>query len=453
MKKKVKRKLKWQAIFNTFSVILCLSVGFYYLGRLIYYKIDSTKKEVFDTTFYLRIIEQNDTYELHNSLVKENNTYRFTGKVNNNYVKYKGYNWRIIKINSDNSITMITDDTITSLAFGASLSSNILPYLNKTDVSNTGIFESSLETEDLLNTKICSTTFTKIEDSDCFDYNKDYKIGVLSIADYLEAGSKDSYLNNDTYFWSSNAYDKDKSWFIADDGRISNDEKNSKLGIRPVITIDGKMTVIDGNGTAETPYIIEEKEYKTLSDAYIGNYLSFNNTIWKIVAKDEDKIKIVSEECLKDSDGKCMTSIFSDYSNTINLNRKELMYYLNNTFYNTIKGKENIVAGAFYTGTYSLDTNDYRSVLSKTTNLKIGFLSAADLFAYEIPNTFLLTASPINDLNIYSVSDTNSLYDNIVTQELNIRPALYLKASLNIKKGDGSYVAPFTLGDDTDEEN
>ena len=41
MGKKKKVVLKKQMIFNVISIIMVLSIGFYYLGRLIYYKIDS----------------------------------------------------------------------------------------------------------------------------------------------------------------------------------------------------------------------------------------------------------------------------------------------------------------------------------------------------------------------------------------------------------------------------
>ena len=57
-----------------------------------------------------------------------------------------------------------------------------------------------------------------------------------------------------------------------------------------------------------------------------------------------------------------------------------------------------------------------------------------------------MTTSPNNNLSIYSVSENYGLYENMVTEELNIRPAIYLKASISIESGDGTYLAPYQLG-------
>lgn len=451
MKKRTKRKIKKQAIFNAISIIFVLTVGIYYIGRLIYAYIDSNKKIVLSNELAQRIIDQNDTYELHSTFIKSNNIYRFIGDADTNYLRYKGYLWRIIRINKDNSVTMITEDSISSLAYGKSLETNILPWLNKKE-GTIGLFENSLENANLVPTKICIDTFKDIEVSGCFETNNDYNIGLLSIDDYLKAGSNNSYLNNNSSFWTSNSYDNEKAWYIANDGLISNDLINSKYGIRPIITLKGNEKVYAGNGTSESPYLIEKKEYQTLNDTYIGQYLTYNNTLWKIVSKEKDKIKIVSDTCLLDKDNKCLEMSFSQYTNAFNTSRKELLYYLNNTYYNTIDHKEYIVSGPFYSGHFSLTNNDYLPITKSQVNFKVGMLSAADLFAYEVPNTFLLTSDGANDLNIFSVNENKALYESIITQELNIRPALYLKSDIKINNGDGSYLAPFEIGDVNNEK-
>ena len=58
MGKKKKVVLKKQMIFNVISIIMVLSIGFYYLGRLIYYKIDSEKEIVYSDLLAKRLIEE-----------------------------------------------------------------------------------------------------------------------------------------------------------------------------------------------------------------------------------------------------------------------------------------------------------------------------------------------------------------------------------------------------------
>jgi len=450
MGKKKKVVLKKQMIFNVISIIMVLSIGFYYLGRLIYYKIDSEKEIVYSDLLAKRLIEEDysNIYNNERELSYVNGIYRYVGDVEYNHVKYKGFLWRVVRINEDNSVTLITEDSISSLSYSGSLQNYILAWLNEKKEKNTGIFEKSLETKqnELLNTKMCNDVFSELELAGCFEPNSELKIGILSVYDYLEANANESYLNNGTRFWTSNSSDETNAWFVAEDGRLSFDSYTNKYGIRPVITISGDKKILDGNGTADSPYILEDKKVSTLENAYVGSYLTFNDSLWKIVSKEEEKIKIVSEECIKDENGECISKYYSRYSNEIDIDGEELIDYLNHEYYQSIKQKEFMVTGKFYTGTYSLTENNYRTCFDYTHQLSVGFLSAAEIFAYEMPNTFLMTTSPNNNLSIYSVSENYGLYENMVTEELNIRPAIYLKASISIESGDGTYLAPYQLG-------
>ena len=117
-KKKKKRKIKKQLIFNLISIFLIAIFGTYYLGRLMYYKKESEKVIVYSDVLAEQIVERIYKYDVNPTLVKKNGIYRYVNDANNNYVKFMGYTWRIIKINSDNTITMITEDPIISLAYG-----------------------------------------------------------------------------------------------------------------------------------------------------------------------------------------------------------------------------------------------------------------------------------------------------------------------------------------------
>ncbi len=445
--KKSRRKIKKQLIFNLISIIFLLGCVTYYVGRLIYYYKESQKPVVYSDLLYERIIDENDTYDLKTSFIELNGIYRFVGNVNNNYVKYKGFLWRVIRINQDHSITMVSEDTITSLAYGSDLNTIILPYLNKGEDNTSGIFENALEDDkDLVKNKVCLDRFNDISIAGCYETTYDYKIGLLSLDDYLKAGANESYLVNETTFWTSNRYNSENVWYIASDGLVSNNLNNTKLGIRPVITLSDQTKVLGGEGISENPYLIDNVSLNKLTDAYIGNYVTFNDTLWRIVAKDKDKVKLVSTECIKNGE-ECLSIAYSNYSNKISTSDKtNLMYYLNKTYLNSLKDNALIVSGPFYTGTYSLTTNDYRTVLKNTANLKVGMLSVADLFAYEVPNTFLLTTDIANESAIFSVNANKGLYESMTTQKLNVRPVIYLKGDIEIKSGNGTYLSPLTLG-------
>ena len=143
-KKKTKRKIKKQLIFNLISIFIIAIFGTYYLGRLIYFKKESEKQVVYSDILAKRIVERIYKYDVNPSLIKKNNIYRYVNDASDNYVKFMGYNWRIVKINQDNTITMITEDPIISLAYGNITSytdSQINRWLNPYDAEKyTGIF-------------------------------------------------------------------------------------------------------------------------------------------------------------------------------------------------------------------------------------------------------------------------------------------------------------------------
>lgn len=443
--KKLKR-INIQTIFHIFSILFILSVSFYFIGRFIYYKLDSEKERIVPNTLADRLIMEDygNYQESENDLSYINGIYRYVGNANYNYVRYKGFLWRVIKINEDKSISLITEDSVTSLPYGNSLEDSILSWLNKDDKENTGIMEMSLENEgELINTKFCIDTFQDLKEASCFDTDSHHKISILTVDDYLSANANKSYLNNGESFWTSNKFDEKNSWFISEDGRLSYNDTTNKYGIRPVITIDGESIIYSGNGTSDDPYLLNHKKTNTLSDTYVGDYVLYNNQVWKVVSKEKEKIKIVSGECIKDHNNVCLKRNYSEHSNDIE--KSELMIYLNKNYYQSLQNKEFIKNGNFYTGTYSLMENDYRSTFKNEKSLIVGFLSIGEIFAYDINDTYLMTTNPNNELSIYSVKN-HSPYQNIVTEPLAIRPSIYLNSNIIIKTGNGDYLSPYQLG-------
>ncbi len=447
MKKKKKVRVKKQAIFNLMSVVFLLTVGIYYLTRLIHYKIENDRPIELSSHLATRLKQEDDTYTSKKVLIETNDIYRYVGNADNNYLQYRGYLWRIVRINEDNSVTMVTEEAITYLPYGGSLQNYILSWLNHDDSKHSGIFEDTLESDELLTTKICLDKFPEIEVAGCFEGNKDYKIGLLSVYDYMEADATESYLNNGTNFWTTNSYDSSTAWYIAEDGLIGTDSYSAKYGIRPVITLSGDTVILSGNGTSEDPYLIEERDVKTLQDSYVGEYIRYQDQLWRIISKQEGKVKIASESCLQEKQGECKLAYFSKYSNDFNETEEDnLLYDLNHDYYRKINNDNLLTEGNFYTGTYSLTDNNYRVCLDDKLTLHVGFLSVAEPFAFEVTNTFLMTTSPNNEMSIYTVNDAHAMFEDSVTQTLAIRPVLYMKDKVTITGGKGNYLSPYELG-------
>lgn len=85
------------------------------------YKINSGPDEngKYDATYISRI-EDSDDSGLYSYNTSTGTTYFYRGVVENNYVKFGGYIWRIIRINEDGSIRMILDGDIGSVKWNDS---------------------------------------------------------------------------------------------------------------------------------------------------------------------------------------------------------------------------------------------------------------------------------------------------------------------------------------------
>ena len=386
---------KRQKIFNIVSIIIICVLGFYYLGRLIYFKYLNNKNTSYSEILAEQVKERINKYEAVPTLINDDGTYRFAAKAKNNYLEFMGYTWRIVKINNDNSITLITEEPIISLPYN---DSQINDWLNE-------IFSKTIDNNYLVNTISCNDDFSSIDNYSC-NKNVESLISLLSVEDYIKAGGVDSYLNNNNHFWTTNS-NNNKIWHININGNIEENDIDIIHEIRPVITLKSDTIVIEGNGTINKPYIILTHNPNNTNDLFVGEYLKLNDSIWRVVSKDNEKIKLVSEDYIK-NDNVIYETKYSDYDNIIN-DENSLIYYLNNEYYNKFKENNFIIEGEFYNGAIS-DTFNYQDAYSSSINLKIGLLSIAEIFAYDLENVFTFSRNAKNNSGIYIINNDKKLF-------------------------------------------
>ena len=422
---------KKQKIFNIISIIIIAILGIYYLSRLIYFKILNDKNVTYSELLAEQIKQRINKYEVTPTLINEDNIYRFANNAKNNYLKFMGYTWRIVKVNSDNTITLITEEAIISLPYN---DSQINDWLND-------IFIKTLNTDYLVNTINCNDDFSNIDNYSC-NNNEGSLISLLSVSDYIKSGNKASYLNNDMDFWTINS-NNNQMWYIDETGNITANDKDFIHEIRPVITLKDATKIVEGNGTVDNPYIITEHNPNNTNDLFVGEYLKLNDSIWRVVSNDNTQIKIVNEDYIK-KDNIIYESKYSNYDN-ITYDEESLIYYLNNEYYNNFKEKEFIVEGKFYNGRI-LDTFNYKNTYDNDINLMVGLLSIAEPFIYDFGNVFTFSSNENNDSGIYIINDNKKLFEDDITNIHYVRPAIYIKNNITITNGDGSYLSPYILG-------
>lgn len=265
-----------------------------YSGRLVV-GLEAHTTETFAET----IMKNNEIKETPTTSFKENavtnegliktqdnhgEAYYFRGKIDNNYVSFADFTWRIVGINGDGSVKLVLNTLTDTL----STYYNENPEFLSSDVytSLTSWYELNLKdyADIISNHKFCNDVNVEgadeiyaaynrisknfIPNSICLGTKTLTKIGLLSADEVAMAGgtataNQEYYLYNEAietnYFTMTSAKDANKEYYpyiVTTDGAL-NTESSGRLnrGVRPVINIIKNISV-SGSGTYEDPYIL-----------------------------------------------------------------------------------------------------------------------------------------------------------------------------------------------------
>ena len=449
-----KKRLKITPVLIALNIIVLLFIISFYTTRLVkyYLKENGTKKGNDVVLLSNEILKHQSYLDLTKGLVydEENNNYKYKGKVNDNYVLYSGMLYRIVGIDNENNIKLVSEDNITMLYSGLNNGyekSYVNKWLNKTDAKNTGIYENALvNSENLLTyTYLCDDKIDDVKNITCENYYTDSKITLLSLYDYKEAGGASSYLNNGHEFALATLNSNNNDYFVGTTGEIGLNERTTKtINVRPVITIKEDTILLNGDGTKEKPYVIESHEVKTLKDVYVNNIIKIDDNNYKVIEVNDDYVKVAALDVLKDKEDNLKIAFSSSSSEFTTSNT--VGKYLNNTFYNSLESKDLLVSGPWYVGSLSLDNLDYTSVYSKKVNSKVGMLTLADFYVGDLNNIFTLSRG-IEGSNIINVINKDgNIFADTTSSKYNVRVSFYLDSNINIESGSGNTTSPYVLG-------
>lgn len=412
----------YRKIINISSIVFLLTLVIFYGYRLIYYyKLEHQPNGNIPVPLYQKLINNKGIEGTNYGLLKDEKGYIFGSKSTDNYLYYVGRLWRIIGIDENNNIKLITDDGQTILTWEENTSfkaSNIYTWLNSSDTINSGIFEKSLKETISSNVKI-----------------NDAYISILDQDEFEKIGSN-SYLVDGTNFWING----DTRKYVNSKGEITTDANDyDAFNVRPVIVLNSSYNYISGNGTKESPYIIYAPYKEQLSSAYVGEYIKYNNQLWRIIDA-SDNIKVALEGYIE------VDNNFSDKSNVIN-DIEGIGSYLNNEYYETLENNDYITENNYYVGSFN-DNNSY-SYLNTYNNdvlLHIGLPQIGDFFISSYDDYYTLTPSKDSSSTIYVINKNKRLFADFITEKYKIRPVLYLNKDIFILNGDGTKTSPYEVG-------
>ena len=460
-----KKVLKITPVLITLNILVLLLIVGFYTARLIkYYNKENGHRGEDDLVLLSQVLEKKRSYlDETKGLVynEETDTYRYKGEVDDNYIYYSGLMYRIIGMDSERNIKAISEENVTLLYpnfIKGYESSYVNKWLNVTDEKYSGRFENTLVEGDslLINTSMCSDVIDDLSKITCNEVYQKSKITLLSLHDYKEAGGKSSFLNNGVEYNLGSLNSKNFSYFVSKDGEIGLNKIVDKIGssvkdeklisVRPVITFSSATELIKGNGKEDNPYIVEKHEIETLADTYVGNYVSLNDKLFRVISVSESKVKVVSTEVIMKDEKSKLTYAFGGKDNVYSTTKGSVGNYLNTTYLNSLDAKEYAVKGAFFTGLLSLTNKDYATLFKEKVNAKVGMLTLGDFFIEGVNNVLTILRSYDNPNLIYVINKSGGLFGDTINAKYNVRPAIFLKGDVSIVSGDGSIEDPFEIG-------
>ena len=452
IKNKLKNKMKLipygtkEILFNVLSIVTVIGVLLYFGARsFYYYSMQNVSITQALNTLNGTIITNVHTVADGDGLHQDTDGYYFKGNVSNNYVQYGNRLFRVIRINNDGSIKVITNDIVSEFMWGEDNNyqlSNIREWLEKQDDKMySGIYYDTLPsvTDFLVKTNYNIPIFDGTSVINGKEEYSDY-ITTLSIKDYSNANGKNSYLNIGKYFWLYGVTNDNSNLYVGEDGTLLTGNLYESYGVRAVMTFKNDIEISGGNGSIESPYIINQGDKTNFVDGYV----SMGGEIWKVFYHKEGFVKLA----YTDSIAKGANLTYSDSTSKFNPKDKDnIAYFLNNKYYSSLAFKDYLSDVVTFTGEVSSDTslyygntfNDYN--LSKVTLLNLFDYNNLGLDNYYLANTTSTIGSMVYVYHNYGLLEEASIDD-----VKNIIPVICLREeSINTDNGDGTIANPYTL--------
>ena len=233
---------------------------------------------------------------LYSKTTSTGTTYYYKGAVENNYVKFADMIWRIVRVNEDGTIRLITQDSVIAdqkfnstdntydkMYYTNSIIKTAVENWYKTNITDKGFdgkvangnyfCEQAKVVYDIDFTAGNATVATKDNYAPSFDCTTDGngkgvvsgKVGLITIDELLFAGgvigsSSNFYLKNESAYWMMSPAGLGDNlalaWIVIGDGDNFGYDVSNTLDVRPVLNLSAD-TLVSGSGTSSDPYIVK----------------------------------------------------------------------------------------------------------------------------------------------------------------------------------------------------
>lgn len=402
----------------------------------------------------------------------------------NNSLWYSGFLWRIMGINADGSIRIITDQDVTTIPWGSEDMAENWDESHAKEWLN-DYFYSKLKGNNIIKEEIWCSEITTDQNSVRTECTTNLStapayVGLITLDEYNLAGGALSYLNSGQYQWTMTPENSQDSWGIGFDG-VNHFPVSDPYGLRAVININSDVAITGGNGTLGEiwnnntgPYILNEDKNievtgKLNEKSTSGEYVMFAGKKYRVVDKDNNgNTKLILDGYYEENGEIFKIEYGNDnaFSPATGIGQKlntDVLNWLTNNSENE-KGKlvsnytwyqNNFDFGDSYTK--SLDeTNPTRSIQATVGLIRIGEMSSIQTNNYiylniynwinegEMFGSWIITSN-IDNTRSWLISEFGVAGGGVVSNENRIRPVIVIKSDVEIISGTGTFSNPYQI--------
>jgi len=418
-KKKMSYEKKIQII-NTIVIVIIL--GFYSF-RLFYYKAKVTQPQDVSGNTYFSDVVKDFTYvdvskadRIHKN---SDDTYTYIGKDVDNYVEYSNMLFRILGVDEEGNIKLISEESI-----------GISTLNETTEFKDTALYAFLNSQEGDENSGYVEKALNKYS-----AYKSFYgEIGLLTLDEYKKANGQSSFLNNGQKYWLMSQDENGQYYFVDENGSVASSYSDYlTLSVRFTVSIKYSAILLSGNGKIDNPYVLSKDEATTLNDVGTGAYVIYSGKLFRIInnggvyAIDMDK----NNEC--------------SYGDIDALEEKTGIYsYLNNTYLKQLNNyEEYLLQNTWNYGTFD-DSYSYKDCLLKEYDGYVSLPILSTLFLDNEGEYLIGSIDEFSNEYVYSIKE-NTIFGVSLEEEDIIRAVIRFNPEVEIVSGDGTLDSPYII--------
>lgn len=410
-----------------------------------------------------------------------------------NYVWYSGKMWRITAIYPDGKIKMVTDDIITSIAYGPNnvfytnenTTSYMYQWLNQEFLSTLYNYEKIIVKNATWNASAgngIASSKLPIENQEESIINSN--VGLLNSYEYYmssknASAATEAYLNIGYQWMLLNPYSSTSSnlWCANFTGGTTGCSVSLMNSTRPAIILKSSVEFNQGTGIESDPYKIKDDQQPAISNVTLintrqsGEYVNFNNELFRIVGVENDTTKLIKLDYMKENDTIMEKKFGSSSTFGTNIETGSNDYwdsYLNNTWKTSFADdyKEILTEGTYYIksfpgGNYKesvCTTFDHKTSIKDCDKTDVSFFTGyvgtsryGEMFAslplgYNYNNSKKLwLITPYSVVTVWQIGNRGYGSSSTPSTLASIRPTIHLNSDVLIKSGSGTKEEPYKV--------